>query len=277
MTTPDRIAAERAPAVAWPRKRPVLGVGVSVTTYDEVVEAVAAAADRGVPAVVTAFPVHGVVTSARDPSLRRMVGDFDVVAPDGQPVRWALNLLHRAGLADRVYGPELMLRICRRAAADGTAIYLYGSLPHVVERLRDVLVRRFPALRIAGCESPPFRPLSEEEDRAVVARIRGSGARIVFVGLGCPLQDAFAATHRALLDAVLVCVGAAFDFHAGTKRMAPGWMQRNGLEWLFRLAEEPRRLWRRYLVTNTIFVARLSAELARAWVAAALRRRQSSR
>lgn len=252
----------RAPS-SWPRKYPVLGIGVSATTYGEAVDAIMAAAADGRGAVVDAAAVHAIVTAARDPALRDAVNRFELVVPDGQPVRWALNLLHRAGIRERVYGPELMLRLCAAASAAGTGVYLYGAAPAVLALLEVNLRRRFPALRIVGAESPPFRPLSPEEDEAVVERIRRSGARIVFVGLGCPRQDAFASTHRDRIDAVLVCVGAAFDFHAGVKRMAPPWMQRRGLEWLYRLASEPRRLWRRYLVTNGIFLARLSRDLVR--------------
>jgi N-acetylglucosaminyldiphosphoundecaprenol N-acetyl-beta-D-mannosaminyltransferase len=248
----------------WPRKYPVLGVGISATTYDEAVAVITEAARRGSGGVVNAAAVHAVVEAARDPVRKGKVNSFDLVTPDGQPVRWALNLLHRTRLSDRVYGPELMIRLCRRAAEEGIGVYLYGSVPPVLERLRENLLRELPALRIVGAESPPFRPLTAEEDRDTVARINGSGARLVFIGLGCPRQDEFAFAHRDLLHGVQVCVGAAFDFHAGTKRMAPAWMQRRGLEWLFRLACEPRRLWRRYFVTNSIFVARLSRELVRA-------------
>jgi exopolysaccharide biosynthesis WecB/TagA/CpsF family protein len=247
----------------WPAKRDVLGVGVSATTYDEAVEVILHAARSGAGGVVTALPVHGVVTAAHDPSFRAKVNGFELVAPDGQPVRWALNLLHRAGLRDRVYGPELMLRLCSRAAAEGVGVYLYGSLPHVVERLRANLVARYPALRVVGAESPPFRPLAPQEDAAATARIVASGAGLVFLGLGCPLQDEFAFAHRHRLRAVQVCVGAAFDFHSGNKRMAPALLQRSGLEWLFRLSQEPSRLWRRYLVTNSLFVAGVVGELVR--------------
>lgn len=254
-------------ATRWPRKYPVLGVGVSATTYEGAVAAIMAAARRGERAVVNAAAVHAVVTAAGDPALRAAVNGFELVVPDGQPVRWALNLLHGAGLRDRVYGPELMLRLCAAAASDGTGVYLYGGAPAVLGRLRELLPRRFPGLRIVGAESPPFRPLTPAEDDAAVARVRASGAGLVFVGLGCPRQDAFAAAHRERLDAVLVLVGAAFDFHAGAKRMAPRWMQRRGLEWLFRLASEPRRLWRRYGVTNSLFVAGVARELLRARLA----------
>jgi exopolysaccharide biosynthesis WecB/TagA/CpsF family protein len=186
-----------------------------------------------------------------------------MVAPDGQPVRWALNLLHAARLKDRVYGPELTLRLCAQAAREGVPIYLYGGSPSVIEMLATHLLETYPELIIAGKESPPFRPLTVEESLQVDERINESGAGLVFIGLGCPKQDWFAAEHRDRLQAVQVCVGAAFDFHAGVKSTAPGWMQRNGLEWLFRLLSEPQRLWKRYLVTNTIYLLELLKAMCR--------------
>jgi N-acetylglucosaminyldiphosphoundecaprenol N-acetyl-beta-D-mannosaminyltransferase len=149
-----------------------------------------------------------------------------------------------------------MLRLCRRAAEEGVSIYLYGGGPEVLNKLQDNLRRECPGLQIAGSESPPFRELTAAEDDSVVERINASGAGLVFIGLGCPKQDLFAYDHRERLRGVQLCVGAAFDFHAGAKPMAPQWMQRSGLEWLFRLIHEPRRLFRRYLVTNSIFVAK---------------------
>jgi N-acetylglucosaminyldiphosphoundecaprenol N-acetyl-beta-D-mannosaminyltransferase len=197
--------------------------------------------------------VHALVTAARDPSYRAKVNTFEVVAPDGQPVRWALNRLEGTGLEDRVYGPEFMIRLCRRAAETGVGVYLYGSSLEVVRALEANLLDRFPALRIVGCEPSLFRPLTAGEDEAFVRRVNDSGAGLLFLGLGCPLQESFAYEHRRAIKAVQLCVGAAFDFHAGNKRMAPGWMQRRGLEWLFRLTQEPGRLWRRYLITNAAF------------------------
>lgn len=135
--------------------------------------------------------------------------------------------------------------------------------PQVVEKLRDNLLDRLPDLEIAGYESPPFRPLTPEEDAEVVRRINNSGAGIVFIGLGCPKQDLFAYEHRDRIHAIQVCVGAAFDFHAGSQPMAPSWMQKRGLEWLYRLIQEPRRLWRRYLVTNSVFLAKLAVAMCR--------------
>jgi exopolysaccharide biosynthesis WecB/TagA/CpsF family protein len=171
-------------------------------------------------------------------------------------------------MRERVYGPELMLRLCARAAEAEIPVYLYGSTPEVITRLQRSLTVMFPALKIAGAESPPFRALTPEEDKDVVRRINESGAAILFLGLGCPKQEHFAADHASRIRAVQLCVGAAFDFHAGMKPMAPAWMQQRGLEWFYRLCHEPRRLGRRYLKTNAIFLTK--------WLAAAVRRRRTS-
>ena len=222
-----------------------------------------AAARLGVSAVVSCHSVHAIVTASGDPQLRRIVQTFDMVTPDGQPVRWALNLLYGAKLKEPVTGRALTWAVCDLAAEEGVPIYLYGSTPEVIDALEGNLLRQFPGIKIAGAESPPFRPLSAAEDDELVRRINASGARIVFVGLGCPKQDTFAFEHRDRIAAVQVCVGAVFDFYAGHKNVAPAWMQRHGLEWLFRLIQEPRRLWRRYLTTNSIFLFKLAAALVR--------------
>ena len=263
---PAGVRQETPVSRSWPGRLELFGVRISPTRYDEVVRCVLRAAREGRGGAVALMPVHGLVTAVRDPDFRRrMNDDFDIVAPDGQPVRWALNLFHDAGLDDRVYGPELMLRLCRAAAEAGISIYLYGSTPDVVDKLKNGLPERFPGLRVAGAESPPFRPLTREEGAAAVDRFNASGAGIVFVATGCPRQEVFAADQRQKVRAVLVCVGAAFDFHAGAKRMAPPWMQRRGLEWLYRLWQEPGRLWRRYLVTNTIFSLLVGRRLLLGW------------
>lgn len=252
----------------WPKKYDLFGVQVTASSYDEIVELTVTAAKQSEPAVLSLHAVHAIVESISDPKMLTKVNRFDAVLPDGQPVRWALNQLYGVGLRERVYGPELTLRLCARAAADGIPIYLYGSMPNVLELLQQNLLAKFPTLQIAGEESPPFRALTADEDDAVVRRINESGAGIVFIGLGCPKQDHFAADHADRILPVQVCVGAAFDFHAGTTAMAPVWMQRRGLEWVYRFSREPRRLWRRYLRTNSIFVAK--------WIGANLRSRKSS-
>ena len=245
----------------WPAKYDLFGVQVSATSVDQAASLVLEAARQNVSAVVSFQAVHAVITTSADPAMREAVNSFELVGPDGQPVRWALNLLHKVGLRERVYGPELMLRVCQLAAADRVPVYLYGSSPEVIELLRTNLVGKYPGLVIVGAESPPFRVLSPAEEQETAQRIDASGARIVFIGLGAPKQDQFAHRQRERIHAVQVCVGAAFDFHAGTKPMAPRWMQRSGLEWLFRLSSEPRRLWRRYLVTNSLFLGKLALAL----------------
>jgi N-acetylglucosaminyldiphosphoundecaprenol N-acetyl-beta-D-mannosaminyltransferase len=235
-------------------KYELFGVNISPVTYEKAVEFIISSAQQRVGAIITHLPVHGLVLASRDAILREKINSFDIVAPDGQPVRWALNFLYGTGLSDRVYGPEFMMRLCQKAASLGIGVYLYGSYPHVVESLRANLLKRFPDLKVVGYESPPFRPLTPEEDQAAVDRINSSGAGIVFLGLGCPLQDMFAYEHREKINAAQVCVGAAFDLHAENKKMAPRWMQERGLEWLYRLVQDPRRLWWRYLSTNSMFL-----------------------
>jgi exopolysaccharide biosynthesis WecB/TagA/CpsF family protein len=243
-----------ASTVRWPPKKDVLGVEVSVTDYDELAGLFVEAARLREPFVASFLAVHAVVTAAMDPSYRYRINSFEVVGPDGQPVRWALNLLHKVGLKERVCGPVMMLKMCERCAKEGIGIYLYGSTTDTLQRLQANLTARFGGLHIAGVESPPFRPLTPEENEAACERINASGAGIVFIGLGCPRQDIFAHQNRFRIQAVQLCVGAAFDFHAGKKKMAPPWMQKYGLEWTYRMIQEPRRLWKRYLVTNAMFI-----------------------
>jgi exopolysaccharide biosynthesis WecB/TagA/CpsF family protein len=239
---------------------PVAGVLVSRTTYTDAVSSVMQGARAGVPLLAAATSVHGLTMAATDSEFGAILNSFDLVTPDGQPVRWALNALHAAGLKERVYGPTLMRRLCQAAAEQRASVYFYGSRPEVLERLVERLRASLPALSVAGYSAPPFRPLTVDEDAADVARIIDSGARIVFVGLGCPRQERWAYAHRWQLSRPLVCVGAAFDFHAGTLRQAPGWMQSRGLEWFFRLLMEPRRLWRRYTKHIPIFVVLITRQ-----------------
>jgi N-acetylglucosaminyldiphosphoundecaprenol N-acetyl-beta-D-mannosaminyltransferase len=176
-----------------------------------------------------------------------------MVTPDGAPVAW---MVRRLGYSDqqRINGPDLMWKYCALAAHRGESIYLYGGTPETLGTLQRRLVREFPGLRVAGAYSPPFRTLTAAEDATAVASINASGAGTVWVSLGCPKQETWMATHRGRVNAVMIGVGAAFDYHAGTVHRAPLPVQRLGLEWLYRLISEPRRLWRRYLITNTLFV-----------------------
>ena len=200
--------------------------------------------------------MHGVVETRSKPEFRRAIEDFDIVTPDGQPVRMALNWFHRAGLADRVYGPTLTLRLCEGAAREGVPVYFYGSTAEVVGALADAMqppaTRR---LRVAGAEPSIFRPLTAAESaRARRAHPRERRAASSSSASAARARSSSPGAHREIIGRPMVCVGAAFDFHAGTKRQAPAWMQDHALEWLFRLVQEPRRLFRRYAVTNTIFV-----------------------
>jgi exopolysaccharide biosynthesis WecB/TagA/CpsF family protein len=249
-------------------KRNVLGVLVDAIDYDAATEQVVDAARERHPYALTALAVHGVMTGVLDPAHNARLNSFDLVTPDGQPVRWALNLLHGAALTDRVYGPELTLRVLARCADEGLPVYLYGSTDDTLARLIPALERMFPALKLAGVEASKFRPVQPGEDVEIADRIRSSGARLVLVGLGCPRQEVFAYAMRPLLDMPLMAVGAAFDYHAGLLRKPPPWMQRYGLEWLWRLGLEPKRLWHRYVVLNPAYVARLLAQKVKLWKAA---------
>jgi N-acetylglucosaminyldiphosphoundecaprenol N-acetyl-beta-D-mannosaminyltransferase len=242
----------------------VLGIPLAVSDYGEVLdwmEATIAAAGR---AYVTAAAVNLVMSAREDAQARAAVLGATLAVPDGVPLVWALRALgHRA--ATRIYGPDLMAAFCARAAARGTATYLYGGRSQeAVELLTRRLGERFGGLHVAGAHSPPFRELTPAEEERDADRINSSGAEIVWVGTGQPKQEKWMARMRARLSApVLVGVGAAFDFHAGLVPQAPPWMQRSGLEWSYRLAHEPRRLWRRYARYNPRFVAAFGAQYLR--------------
>ena len=241
-------------------KRNVLGVEVDVVDYDGAVARIIKAAHCKEAHAVSALAVHGVMTGALDPEHKYRLNRMDMVTPDGQPVRWALRLLHGEKLPDRVYGPQLTNLVCAKAAEEGLPVYLYGSQPEVLSRMVQNLQDRYPDLRVAGYEASKFRQLTEEEEIEMRDRISATGARIVLVGLGCPRQEVFVFEHSAALGVPMLAVGAAFDFFAGTLRQAPKWMQDRGLEWAFRLAMEPKRLWRRYVVLNPLYLAMLTGQ-----------------
>jgi len=238
----------------------VLGARIDAVGWERCLDQIAGWASRRESRCVYLCNVHSIVTARRQPTFGTIINAADLAVPDGAPIAWRLRWL---GFAEqqRISGPDLMWKCCARAAQEGLSVFLYGSSPETLERLRARLAREFPALRVAGWHAPPFRRLTSKEDAQVVRKIERSGAHLVFVALGCPKQEAWMKAHRGRINAVLIGVGAAFDFHAGMVRRAPRWMQRGGLEWLYRLACEPRRLWRRYLVTNTLFFAYLLSEL----------------
>lgn len=237
----------------------VLGAQIDALSWDATIDRLLGWARARESRYVTICNVHVVVSASRDTAYRDIINDSDMATPDGAPVAW---MLRRQGFADqpRISGPDLMWALCERAAAEGLPIYCYGSTELTLALLEARLRAAFPALSMKK-ESPPFRALSVEEDAAAVDRIHASGAGIVFVGLGCPKQERWMAEHRGRINAVMIGVGAAFDFHAGTVRRAPAWMREHGLEWLHRLLSEPRRLWKRYLVTNTLFIMGAARQL----------------
>jgi N-acetylglucosaminyldiphosphoundecaprenol N-acetyl-beta-D-mannosaminyltransferase len=248
-------------------KRDVLGVRIDVVDYDGAATRIINAARNHLPLGVSALAVHGVMTGVFDDEHRYRLNRLGLVVPDGQPVRWALRLLHGEALPDRVWGPQLTIEVCRRAAELGLSIYLYGSRPEILRTMEQRLAKDFPGLRLAGIEASKFRRLGKEEHEALDERIRRSGADIVIVGLGCPRQEVFAFEHAAALSRPLLAVGAAFDYYAGRLRRPPSWMQAAGLEWVYRLMQEPARLWRRYLLLNPaylVLLARQKLGLARA-------------
>ncbi|MGC9159383.1 MAG: WecB/TagA/CpsF family glycosyltransferase [Terracidiphilus sp.] len=243
----------------------VLGVRVDAVDYESALSRILDSALSGRRCTASALAVHGVVTGALDGEHRHRLNHLDLVVPDGQPVRWALNLLHGFRLPETVCGPVLTDLLCAEAARRAVPVYFYGSTSGTLEKLQANLLRRFPGLVIAGSEPSRFRRLSEQERQEAAVRIRASGARILFVGLGCPRQEVFAYEMGRILPMPILAVGAAFDYHAGLLKQTPPLLQRIGLMWLHRLIQEPRRLWRRYLVTNTQFVVLFLAQWLRLW------------
>lgn len=259
----------------------VLRARIDILTWDDALGRLLAWGHGRESRYVCICNVHSVVSAGTDAAFGRVVEEADMATPDGAPVAWLMRRLGVVGQA-RVNGPDLMWRYCALSACSSEvarlghslrstqdtwgglpSIFLYGGSEETLAILRERLVAEFPLLNIAGMYSPPFRTSSAEEESAAVEMINRSGAGVVWVSLGCPKQEYWMAANRGRVQAVMVGVGAAFDYHAGTLKRAPPWMQRAGLEWLHRLASEPRRLWRRYLVTNTLFVLGAAKQLLR--------------
>ncbi|MFA5240818.1 MAG: WecB/TagA/CpsF family glycosyltransferase [Sulfuricella sp.] len=237
----------------------VLGASIDAVVWDEALDRIQDWGARRESRYVCICNVHSVITASQDEAFGRIVNAADMATPDGAPVAWMLRQMGFAGQA-RISGPDLMWALCERCAAENLAVYFYGSTEATLELLEKRLQAAFPGLRMA-MEPPPFRALTAEEDAAAVERINASGAGFVFVGLGCPKQELWMSEHRGRVNAVMIGVGAAFDFHSGKVTRAPRWMRDNGLEWLHRLASEPGRLWKRYLVTNTLFILGAARQL----------------
>jgi len=238
----------------------VLGSAIDALSWQDALDRIAVWAERSESRYVCACNAHSLVTASQDPGFREVINAADMAVPDGMPIAWSLAHLGFPA-QERISGPDLMLRLCEHAAALGLPVFLFGSSPSTLQRLTENLLATLPDLRIAGSHSPPFRQQSAAEDEEMIELINASGAAIVFIGLGCPKQEIWMAEHRGKANAVMLGVGAAFDFHAGLKPQAPAWMQRIGLEWLFRLLTEPRRLWKRYLYHNPRFLVLAVADL----------------
>ncbi len=241
------------------RKR-VLQIELNSVDYAEATTRVVGWANRNESRYVCVANVHVLMEAYDTPAFANIVNNADLVTPDGMPLVWMMRMKGVKG-QERVYGPKLMLRVLEAAAQEGIHVGFYGSKPRVLDSLAKQLQLQYPKLSVAYSHSPPFRELSPEEDASIVSRINESGARILFVGLGCPKQEIWMAQHRGRVKAVMLGVGAAFDFLARAKPQAPAWLQHIGLEWLFRFSTEPRRLWKRYLFHNPRFVALAVADL----------------
>ncbi len=239
----------------------VLGVGVSHLNMTKALACIDGFIETQAHTYVCVAGVHGVMESQRDPMLKHIHNRAGLVTPDGMPLVW-LGRLRGIRDMDRVYGPDLLLALCEHSVERGYRHFFLGGAEGVAARLAHRLQERFPGLQVAGTYTPPFRPLTLDEDASLAEAVGKSRADVVWVGLSTPKQERFMAEHVGRLSApVMIGVGAAFDFHAGLKSQAPYWMQRSGLEWSFRLATEPRRLWKRYLVNNPMFVLMTLAQL----------------
>jgi N-acetylglucosaminyldiphosphoundecaprenol N-acetyl-beta-D-mannosaminyltransferase len=260
----DARAAQTGDPAVPPPTVDVLGVPLALTDYERTMDWMDATIQQRGKGYICVAATHTVVATQDDPELRAAVCNASLVVPDGQPVVWAMNALGH-NLTNRVYGPDLMAKFCERSALTGARMFLYGGRNQgALVQLALNLRRRFDGLQIVGGYSPPFRTLSDEEIDAVVAEINHAKPDVVWVGIGVPKQEKWMAALRDRIDApVLVGVGAAFDFHAGLVPQAPAWMQSAGLEWLFRLSKEPRRLWKRYLTYNPRFVFGFARQYAR--------------
>jgi len=235
-------------------KRNLFGIDYAIVDYESASDVIIDHAARNSSFGVSALAVHGLVTSVKEKEIGRRVKTIDLVVPDGQPVRWALNSYYKVGMKDRVYGPTLTLHVLEKASKQNLKVYLYGSTESTLQKFSAFIEKTYPGVNLCGIHVDRFRDATPEEDEADIAKINAAGAQVVLVGRGCPRQEVWVADHLGKVNAAMMAVGAAFDFHAGTLKQAPKWMQDHGLEWFYRLMKEPRRLWKRYFVTNSYFI-----------------------
>lgn len=238
----------------------VAGSPIDVCSHETASQMIEYLANEKISSYICICNAHSIVTARRDSVFQQVVSKADFSTPDGWPVAWMMRHLGHPQ-QQRVDGPDLLIRCIERN--ESLSYFFFGGSKSTLEILVQQITKRYPNAKIAGWLSPPFRELSATEDEDIVDTINKSGADVVWVGLGCPKQEKWMHDHRGRINGVMVGVGAAFDYHAGTLKRAPKWMQRSGFEWLYRLASEPRRLWKRYLVTNTLFVLYSTAQLFR--------------
>ncbi|MGO9021242.1 MAG: WecB/TagA/CpsF family glycosyltransferase [Syntrophobacteraceae bacterium] len=235
-------------------KRNLFGIDHAIVDYVSASDVIIEHARRHDSFGVSALAVHGLVTSLRNKAIGERVRKIDMVVADGQAVRWALNSFHKVCMKDRVYGPTLTLHVLAKAAERNLNVYLYGNTEETLNSLSVFIKENYPGVRLCGIHPDRFRDATPEEDKEDIQKINSSGAHIVLVGRGCPRQEVWVADHLGKINSAMMAIGAAFDFHAGTLKQAPKWMQDRGLEWFYRLVNEPGRLWKRYLTTNSYFI-----------------------
>lgn len=238
----------------------VLGVSLNAVDYEAAVQKILHAAEAGKPLGVSALAVHGVMTGVLDRIHCFRLNQLELVVPDGQPVRWAMNWLYGTHLPDRVYGPNLMLKVCEASAQHKLPIFLFGSNAATLDKLDSQLTNLYPGLQIAGKRPSKFRRIDPSERRELIDEIKASGAKLTMVGIGCPRQEVWAFEFKEELAMPVLAVGAAFAFHAGELAQAPLWMQKRGLEWLYRFTREPSRLWKRYLFLNPTYLSLIALQ-----------------
>lgn len=230
-------------------------------SYESVVEEIICYAKLKKSLGISSLAVHGLITAHQNRLVQEAVNKLDIVTPDGQPIRWALNFFFNLGLKKRVSGPDLVLNVLSKANEFNMNIFLYGSTISTLTKLSEFIKKNYSNIKIVGVHEDRFRDSTKIEDIEDIHRINSLNVDIVFVGRGCPRQEIWVANHIGLINAPMLAVGAAFDFHAGVLKKAPKWMEDNGFEWLFRLIQEPKRLWKRYLVTNTLFIYYVTIEI----------------
>ncbi len=235
-------------------KKKLFTVNYLITNYKEASDIIIEKALTHASFGVTALAVHGLIETVKDKSFKKTVDTLDMVVPDGQPIKWALNSFYKVNLKDRVAGPILTEHVLAKANKKSLSIYLYGSTPSTLDKMQKIFFKKYPNLSIAGTHPDRFRDATDEEYLDDIKKINNSGAHIVLVGRGCPRQEKWVAANLGHIHAPMMAIGAAFDFFAGNIKHAPRWMQNTGLEWFYRLIQDPKKLWKRYLTTNLYFI-----------------------